>query len=103
MIGIGKKVKVWQETINGGLMLAGRGYVEVMGMGVLIIRDGLSNVKQFKLQTVQIEEDGEGYNELRTGTMPKPQGAHGKRTHHKQKAHFHAGGKYRTERYLKTG
>ncbi len=102
MIGIGYHVKVWQETAQGGLILVGRGVIETMGMGELVIKDGLSDVKKFVLKHVCIESDGEGYNTLRSGTCPKPAGAYGKRVFHKQKAHFHSGGGYRTERYLTT-
>ena len=100
MINIGITVKVWQESVNGGLILVGNGVVESMGMGMLVIKDGLSDVKKFALQHAIIEEDNGGYNELRSGTCPKPAGAYGKRVFHKQKAHFHKGGGYRTERYL---
>jgi len=100
MLSVGRKVKVWQETVNGGMQLVGRGYIEVMGMGKLVINDGLSHVQKFALRHVILEEDGDGSNELRSGTCPKPQGASDVKVYHKQKAHFHSGGNYRTESYL---
>jgi hypothetical protein len=100
MLGIGKHVKVWQETTNGGLMLVGQGVIETMGMGQLVIIDGLSHVQKFVLQHVALEEDNEGFNELASGTCPKPEGAKGVKVYHKQRAKFHRGGGYRTERYL---
>ena len=99
MVGIGVHVKVWQETVNGGLQMIGHGVIQTMGMGKLVLEDGLNRIK-FNLNHVIIEEDNGGNNTLRSGTVPKPAGAHGKRTYHKQKAHFHKGGGYTSQRYL---
>jgi hypothetical protein len=102
MVGIGRQVKVWQETVNGGLQMVGQGVVEAMGMGCLVVVDSLSHVQKFNLKHVILEEDNEGYNTLKSGVCPKPAGAKGIKVYHKQRARFHSGGGYRTERYLVT-
>jgi len=99
MVTVGKTVRVLIESSKGGLGLAARGVVDTMGMGRLRIRTASGQLKDFPLQQVVIEADGEGYNSLRPATMSKPDGIQ-KRRSQKNKVHFKVSRGYQHESML---